>query len=371
MKFKKNRLKSIFKYSGIVIAASILTVIAADSVYLDKLCAEQGGKRDGNNCFIQTAMKTYSDPESEHAEFTQFENAFTMEPNSVKFFYYPDPDNTENRDPFDRYMIIRLSEWLGGDVIDASAYRAYSMMSVDDGCLVRYWEDAGRQRIENPCSGGFYRVIDGAMTIPYKSMFNSHPIGLPHLDLSIGDDGFLYVEPPSFTKTENGVLGYGKEMTRSEVLLGSKFLKQKFEESFPSYPEIPLDLAGLLLADIAREKKGFVLRYSEFSAIYDIPHVSILKCDCDDNLKGYISKYMTNDHSQFQEIGNTIIVLNGSTPRDQHNQTFFMNFDVGFVKDGYQFLIVGKTLDELKHDLILNYFPEYAVGDFTPYSDNL
>ena len=364
----KSRLLTII---GVVIVASIFTVIAADSVYLDKLCAEQGGTRDGDNCTIKPVMETDSDPLLEQKEFAQFENVFTMEPNSVKFFYYPDPNDTKNRDPFDRYMIIRLSEWLGGDAVDASAYRAYSMMSVDDGCLVRYWEDEGRQRIENPCSGGFYRIIDGAMTIPYKSMFNSHPIALPHLDLSIDEDGLLYVEPPSFTKTENGVLGYGKEMTRSEVLSGSKFLKQKFEESFPNYPEIPLNLAGLLLADIAHEKKGFVLRYSEFSATHDIPQVSILKCDCDDNSKDYISKHMTNDNSQFQKIGDTIIVLNGSTSRDQHDQTFFMSFDVGFVKDGYQFLIVGKTVDELKHDLVSNYFPEYTADDFAPYTINL
>ena len=211
---------------GIVIVVSVFTVIAVDSVYLDKICTEQGGKRDGDNCLVQSVVET-GNFASEQKEFTNFENVFTMEPNSVEFFYYPNPDDAENRDPFERYMIIRLSEWLGGNNKDVSAYRAYSMMSVDDGCLVRYWEDAGRQRIENPCSGGFYRAIDGAMTIPYKSVFNSHPIALPHLDLSIDGDGFLYVEPPSFTKTENGVLGYGKEMTRSEVLSGSKFLKQK------------------------------------------------------------------------------------------------------------------------------------------------
>ena len=359
---------SVYVIAGIVIAASVFALIAIDSVYLDTLCAEQGGKRDGNDCVIQPVMKTGNEPESKTVKLAQFENAFSMEPNSVKFFYYPDPEDTENRDPFDRYMIIRLSEWLGGDSADTSSSKPFSMMSVDDGCFVRYWEDEGRQRIENPCSGGFYRVIDGAMTIPYKSTFTSHPIALPHLDLSIDENGFLYVEPPSFTKTENGVLGYGKEMTRAEVLSGSKLLKQKFEESFPDYPTIPLNLAGLLLADIAFEKEGFVLRYSEFSATSDIPQVSVLKCDCDDDPKQYISKYIANENSQFQKIGDTIIVSNGYTSREQHSQTFFMNFDVGFVKDGYQFLIVGKTLDEVKHDLVLNYFPDYAVDDFAPYS---
>ena len=77
------------------------------------------------------------------------------------------------------------------------------------------------------------------------------------------------------------------------------------------------------------------------------------------------------ENSQFQKISDTIIVSNGYTSSEQHSQTFFMSFDVGFVKDGYQFLIVGKTLDEVKHDLVSNYFPDYAVDDFTSYSDNL
>ncbi len=343
---------------GIVIVLSVLTVIVVNSTYLDNLCAEQGGKRNGDVCLFQPDMETDEGLKSEQKEFVHFENVFAMEPNSVEFFFYPNPEDTENRDPFDRYMIIRLPEWLGGDSTDASAYRAYSMMSVDDGCLVRYWEDEGRQRIENPCSGGFYRVIDGAMTIPYKSMFNSHPIALPHLDLSVDDDGFLYIEPPTFAKTKNGVLGYGKEMTRGEVLSGSKFLKQKFEQSFPNYPKIPLNLAGLLLADIAFEKERFVLRYSGFSAVHDILQVSILKCDCDNDQKEYTLENMTNEDTQFQNIGDTIMVINGSTSGKHHNQTFFRNFDAGFVKDGYQFLYLGKSFDELKQDLVSNYFQE-------------
>ena len=80
---------------------------------------------------------------------------------------------------------------------------------------------------------------------------------------------------------------------------------------------------------------------------------------------------MANENSQFQKIGDTIIVSNDYISREQHSQVSFMNFDIGFVKDGYQFLIVGKTLDEVKHDLVSNYFPDYAVNNFTSYSDNL
>jgi hypothetical protein len=182
--------------------------------------------------------------------------------------------------------------------------------------------------------------------------------------LSIDEDGFLHIESPSFSKIENGVIGYGKEMTRDEVSSGSKFLKQKFEESFPEYPKILMTLAGMLLADIAQEKEGFVLTYSEFSATHDIPQMSIQKCDCADE-EEYIARNLTNKNTKFQEIGDTIITVNGSTNVGHHAISFFQNYDVGFVKDGYEFLVIGKTLDEIKQDIVSNYFQDYSPDDFT------
>ena len=121
---------------------------------------------------------------------------------------------------------------------------------------------------------------------------------------------------------------------------------------------------------MAHEKEGFVLRYSEFSAAHDIPQVSIRKCNCGD-AEEYISQNMTGKNTAFQKIGDTIIVVNGSTSGMHHNQTFFRDFDVGFVRNDYQFLFVGKNLDELKHDLVSNYFPEHSTDDFVGYSDGL
>ena len=48
---------SIYVIVGIAIVASFFTVIAIDSVYLDTLCAEQGGKQDGDDCVIKPTMK--------------------------------------------------------------------------------------------------------------------------------------------------------------------------------------------------------------------------------------------------------------------------------------------------------------------------
>jgi hypothetical protein len=80
---------------------------------------------------------------------------------------------------------------------------------------------------------------------------------------------------------------------------------------------------------------------------------------------------MTNENTEFQKIGDTMIVLNGSTSGVHHNQTFFRDYDVGFIKDGYEFLFVGKNLDEIKQDLISSYFSEYSIDDVIEYSDSL
>ena len=76
------------------------------------------------------------------------------------------------------------------------AFRAYSAMALDDPCIIKYWSDEiGRQRIENPCQGGMYRVIDGALT--YGAIHRSTALtALPYLELSLDKNGMMYVEPP-------------------------------------------------------------------------------------------------------------------------------------------------------------------------------
>ena len=50
-------------------------------------------------------------------------------------------------------MLIRLPERMGGAANDTSAFRAYRAKALDDPCIIKYWPDEGRQRIENPCQG--------------------------------------------------------------------------------------------------------------------------------------------------------------------------------------------------------------------------
>ena len=272
------------------------------------------------------------------------ENIHVMEPDSVRIFYYPNPEETENRDAFETYMLIRLPDWLGGAANDLSAYRAYSAKSVDDPCLVKYWGGDDRQRIENPCRGGFYRVHDGVLTFVFGSVPNTHPVALPHLDLSVNQKGFLYVEPPSFSKTENGVISYGRDVSLPEITKGSQFYIDSFANYFPEFPKFPLHFGGLQLADIASFYNGGRALYSDFGPISNTIEMKITKCNCD----------KTSAHYSYQ----TTYAINGidvvyhdrksqhPQSSDTHNKYFFK-----FAKDGFEFSIEGKDFDEIKKSI--------------------
>ena len=247
---------------GIIIIASVLAVIAVDSVNLDKICQDSGGKRAGDTCLapIITINSTTKNDSQNAASLSQLK---IMKPDSVEFFYYPNIKDSEKKDTYKLFMLIRLPEWMGGAANDASAFRAYSAKSLDDACIVKYWSGDGRQRIENPCQGAMYRIVDGAMTnglIPRSTPMTA----LPHLDLSADENGFLHVEPPRWTKSENGVIGYGREISFDDFYSGSKFLVDSFAKTHPEYPQIPMEFAGYDLSEISSEQYRVNIFYLDF-----------------------------------------------------------------------------------------------------------
>ena len=82
------------------------------------------------------------------------------------------------------------------------------------------------------------------MILGFGSVPNTHPVALPHLDLSSDENGFLFISLPSFTKTENGVIGYGREISQKEIADGSQFYIDSFAKHFPTYPKIHKNFAG-------------------------------------------------------------------------------------------------------------------------------
>jgi len=111
-----------------IILSAILSVIAYDSVALDKICADDGGTRIGNTCHIPIITNSTIDASPTNVELTQIK---TMKPNSMEWFYYPDSPIFESDSPVSKkadsyklFMLIRLPEWMGGDANDVSAFRA-------------------------------------------------------------------------------------------------------------------------------------------------------------------------------------------------------------------------------------------------------
>ena len=297
------------------------------------------------------------------------ENITTIKPNSVEFFYYPDQPKSEKPDTFKLFMLIRLPEWMGGDANDPSAFRAYSAKSLDDACIVKYWPDQGRQRIENSCQGAMYRVIDGAMTVGmiHRSV---EMTALPYLDVSIDkESGLLYVEPPTFSKTENGVIGYGRQISFDDFRAGSEFLIDSFAKAYPEYPSIPMKFAGYELSEISPDSSRVDISYLDFP-------------DNSGRISMAISKHSVGTmHTNMMTFNPELWQVGSSTSGDHNSKTIriggtalnpqsttseqFRTYEIRFKNndDGFYYAINGKNLEFIKQEIIKNYFPDYDYDD--------
>jgi len=339
---------------AIIIAASILSVIAFDSMNLDRLCSEKGGVRNDDVCIIQVTPEL-NKIISEEIESVNLDNITTMKPNSVEFFYYPDPG--KDGDTHQLFMLIRLPEWMGGAENNTSAYRAYSAKALDDPCIVKYWPDVGRQRIENPCQGGMYRVIDGALT--YGATHRSTAMtALPYLELSIDNNGMMYVEPPTFTPSENGVIGFGRNLSLDEIRNNSAFLAESFAKYYPKYPLIPTEFAGHILSEITPENHSTTVRYLDFpnKSGYITMTVGI-------QTSGTTYPNFASSNVEYWQIGDTEIKIGGSAMNEDSNiHESFRKYEIKF-RDGYYYTIEGKNLEFLKKSIVSNFFPEFEYDD--------
>ena len=351
----------------IVITLAILGVIAYDSVSLDKLCVDDGGKRIGDVCHVPiiTNSTKYN---SQTLDISQIK---TMKPDSVEFFYYPNTKNFEKADAYQTFMLIRLPEWMGGGTNDSSAFRVYSAKSLDDPCLVKYWPGYDRQRIENPCQGGFYRVIDGAMIFAGTPLSNKLT-ALPHLDLTIDENGFLYVEPPTWSKTENGVIGYGKEITQEEFDKGTVLentMRQKLEEKRNSFYFPETLSTGHKLESLDYSGSGKSARYIIDNKYEKMISISTAYCDCSKTYKQVLESEGKSPYGEFWRINDTdiygipVIVDTTTNTRTAYSFTFY--------KDGFKVNFSTRLPFEDGMKLVLeNYFPEYKYDDLFLISKN-
>lgn len=151
-----------------------------------------------------------------------------MKPNNMAWFFYPDPGRYKDRDPYEVFLLIRLPDYLGGANNDASAFRAYSALDPSSHCLVKYWNQENRRRIEDSCSGSVYNPVSGHVMIQGGNpVLVSRQYALAYLKLSTDENGYLYAEPPNWTEDKNGVVGIGRKITAEEIKTANEFVAQR------------------------------------------------------------------------------------------------------------------------------------------------
>lgn len=230
-------------------------------------------------------------------------------------------------------------------------------MALDDPCIIKYWPDEGRQRIENPCQGGMYRVIDGALT--YGATHRSTALtALPYLDLSIDENGTLYVEPPKWTTSENGVIGYGRSISLDEIRNNSEFLVESFAKSFPNYPPIPAKFAGYALSEIYPDRHFTTVRYLDFPS-----KSGSIEMTVGTRANGIVYSNFEKPPFENWQIGDTIIRIGGSAMDESSDlPESFRYYEFNF-SEGYNYKITGKNLEFIKKEIVANFFPEFEYDD--------
>lgn len=115
-----------------------------------------------------------------------------------------------DQEAFRKWQIIRLPKELGGETNDVSAFRVYSNICVHLWCLWKYWDEPGRKGMECPCHGSIYDVSTGKAIRGPASVQAAPSNVLPMLDLESDSSGYLYIVPPVWDTSKNGIVGYGR-----------------------------------------------------------------------------------------------------------------------------------------------------------------
>lgn len=144
-------------------------------------------------------------PDGTHA------NVNTFPINYAEVITYPSTgDPVLDQEAFRKWQLIRLPEEFGGSTNDVSAFRVYSNVCLHLWCLWKYYPEIGKRRGECPCHASTYDPLTGK-AIGGPAALQAAPSNvLPKLDLEADSQGYLYILPPKFDTSANGVVGYGR-----------------------------------------------------------------------------------------------------------------------------------------------------------------
>ncbi|MDE1764746.1 MAG: hypothetical protein KGI27_00585 [Thaumarchaeota archaeon] len=268
-----------------------------------------------------------------------------MEPNSAGVFMYPSSYNiTDSGDAYQRFLLIRLPSWMGGGNDSVSSYRAYSAIGLAEHCIVKYWPQDGRLRIEDPCGGDMYRPIDGYLyTRAGNPTLLQYDIGLPQLNLTVDNQGYIAVEPPTYTQDKNGVIGIGRMLPQNEIDYTTAFIKKRQAMAQEVKSPAPQRLAtGEYALQVEGDWYQGRIGYQAAGSTMYYPDVSYQFCNCSNHDQIIAQKAST--YSTMYKIGESLVL---STPRGISVNGTKYNYVFDFYKDPYQIQVATlRPLDE-------------------------
>jgi ubiquinol-cytochrome c reductase iron-sulfur subunit len=275
-----------------------------------------------------------------------------IKPNSMISFYYPDPDRFKNRDPFEQFILIRLPDYLGGTVNDASAFRAYSALDPASHCLVKYWSQEERRRIEDPCGGSVYEPVSGHATIiSGHSVLVSKNLALPYLTISSDENGYLYAEPPVWTEDKNGVVGIGRTISEKEIESANQLIvsrEKHFREAMEGFAVPDHFSTGHKLDHIGGD--GIRTNLAEYFSQDSSIMLFYGYCNCTKSKEILADEEMTRVNSQILDVDGVPVVAYPNAVIDYVNQ-IYDKYVFLFYYDGYR--IALHTNQKLDAGLVL------------------
>ena len=275
-----------------------------------------------------------------------------MKPNSAGYFMYPSSYNySKQENAYQRFVLIRLPSWLGGDKNDISAFRAYSQLDIASHCLVGYFPNRA-QNIQDPCWFEQYRIVDGAASyqsvkVLVKPIYNA----LPQLDLVVDNEGYLSVKPPTWTADRNGVVGDGRILPADDIRQSSKILLEDYKNMSGINLNIPLQLqTGEFLLIISGRENNHEIDYQNLETWNGTASLNIEFCNCSKPFSFFSPAQL------HQVSGIPMLVIDWNNPNNDYKA-----YMVIFVKNGYQIsLSEQKPLQVITTEILHDFFNDMS-----------
>ncbi|MDE2589868.1 MAG: hypothetical protein KGL95_09430, partial [Patescibacteria group bacterium] len=167
--------------------------------------------------------------------------------------------------------------------------------------------------------------------------------GLPQLNLTVDSQGYIAVEPPTYTQDKNGVIGIGRTIPQKEIDDTTAFLKkQQVVEQEIKFEAPPRLSTGEYAQQIEGDWYQGSIGYQATGSTVYYPEVRYQFCNCSDHDRIIAQK--ADKYSSMYKIENNLIL---ATPDTVSINGTGYNYVFDFYREPYQVEIITlKPLDD-------------------------